>query len=102
MGYSTMLMGKGFDQPRNSVNQIVQYLIENPFQTETEIQENVFDYFRYGYRQLESNKKYADLLRRGLAKGYYKRFLWKKKSDSRNLYRYYVPTSVKENFLKNN
>jgi hypothetical protein len=41
-------------------------------------------------------------LRRGLQKGLYKRFLWKKKNDSRNLYRYYVPTSVKENFLKNN
>jgi len=102
MGYSTMLMGKGFDQPRNSVKQIIEFLIENPFQTESEIQENVFDYFRNAPRQLESNKKYADLLRRGLAKGYYKRFLWKKKSDSRNLYRYYVPTSVKENFLKNN
>jgi len=97
-----MLMGKGFDQPRNSVKQIIEFLIENPFQTESEIQENVFDYFRNAPRQLESNKKYADLLRRGLAKGYYKRFLWKKKSDSRNLYRYYVPTSVKENFLKNN
>ena len=102
MGYSTMLMGKGFDQPRNSVKQIIEFLIENPFQTESEIQENVFDYFRNAPRQLESNKKYADLLRRGLAKGYYRRFLWKKKSDSRNLYRYYVPTSVKENFLKNN
>ena len=66
--------------PRNSVKQIVKYLIENPFQTETEIQENVFDYFRYGYRQIEPNKKYADLLRRGLQKGLYKRFLWKKKS----------------------
>ena len=63
MGYSTMLMGKGFDQPRNSVKQIVDYLKQNPNQTETEIQENVFGYYRYGYRQLESNKKYADLLR---------------------------------------
>ena len=102
MGYSTMLMGKGFDQPRNSVNQIVQYLIENPFQTESEIQENVFDYFRNAPRQLESNKKYADLLRRGLQKGLYKRFLWKKKGDSRNLYRYYVPTAVQETFLNDN
>ena len=101
MGYSTMLMGKGFDQPRNSVKQIIEFLIENPFQTESEIQEKVFDYFRNAPRQLESNKKYADLLRRGLQKGLYKRFLWKKKNDSRNLYRYYVPTSVKENFLKN-
>ncbi len=100
MGYSTMLMGKGFDQPRNSVKQIIEYLIENPFRTESQIQEDVFDYFRN--ETWESNKKYADLLRRGLAKGYYKRILWKRKSDSRNLYRYYVPTSVKENFLKNN
>ena len=102
MGYSTMLEGKGFDQPRNSVKQIVEYLIEKPFRTETEIQEYVFDYYRNHPSTIESNKKYADLLRRGLQKGLYKRFLWKKKSDSRNLYRYYVPTSIKENFLKNN
>ena len=100
MGYSTMLLGKGFDQPRNSVKQIVEHLIKYPFQTETEIQEDVFDYYRN--QTWESNKKYADLLRRGLQKGLYKRFLWKKKNDSRSLYRYYVPTSVKENFLKNN
>ncbi len=68
--------------------------------SESEIQEQVFDYYRN--ETWESNKKYADMLRRGLAKGYYKRFLWKRKSDSKNLYRYYVPTSVKENFLKNN
>ena len=100
MGYSTMLLGKGFDQPRNSVKQIVEHLIKFPFQTESEIQEDVFDYYRN--QTWESNKKYADLLRRGLQKGLYKRILWKRKSDSRNLYRYYVPTSVKENFLKNN
>jgi hypothetical protein len=102
MGFSTMLMGKGFDQPRNSVKQIVEYLIENPFRTESQIQEDIWGYFRNAPRQLEPNKKYADLLRRGLQKGLYKRILWKRKSDSRNLYRYYVPTSVKENFLKNN
>ena len=100
MGYSTMLLGKGFDQPRNSVKQIVEHLIKFPFQTESEIQEDVFGYYRN--ETWESNKKYADLLRRGLQKGLYKRFLWKKKNDSRSLYRYYVPTSVKENFLKNN
>ena len=100
MGYSTMLLGKGFDQPRNSVKQIVEHLIKFPFQTESEIQEDLFGYYRN--ETWESNKKYADLLRRGLQKGLYKRILWKRKSDSRNLYRYYVPTSVKENFLKNN
>ena len=99
MGYSTMLLGKGFDQPRNSVKQIVEHLIKFPFQTESEIQEDLFGYYRN--ETWESNKKYADLLRRGLQKGLYKRILWKRKSDSRNLYRYYVPTSVKENFLKN-
>ena len=93
MGYSSMLLGKGFDQPRNSVNQIVEHLIKFPFQTESEIQEDLFGYFRN--ETWESNKKYADLLRRGLAKGLYKRILWKKKSDSRNLYRYYVVNKSK-------
>ena len=100
MGYSSMLLGKGFHQPYRSVNEIVKFLIKNPFRTESEIQEDVFSYYRN--ETWESNKKYADMLRRGLQKGLYKRFLWKKKNDSRNLYRYYVPTSVKENFLKNN
>ena len=67
MGFTTMLLGKGFDQPRNSVNQIVNYLKQNNFQTESEIQENVFDYFRN--ETIESNKKYADLLRRAVSKG---------------------------------
>ena len=93
MGYSTMLLGKGFDQPRNSVKQIVEHLIKFPFQTESEIQEDVFGYFRN--ETIESNKKYADMLRRGLRKGLYKRILWKTKSDSRALYRYYVPSSQK-------
>jgi hypothetical protein len=95
MGYSSMLLGKGFDQPYRSVNEIVEFLIKNPFQTESEIQENVFSYFRNG--TWESNKKYADMLRRGLSKGLYKRILWRTKSDSRSLYRYYVPTLVKNN-----
>jgi hypothetical protein len=69
MGYSTMLEGKGFDQPRNSVNQIVDYLKQKNFRTETEIQEDVFDYYRNHPTTIESNKKYADLLRRAVAKG---------------------------------
>ena len=99
MGYSSMLLGKGFDQTYRSVNEIVEHLIQFPFQTESEIQEDVFGYFRN--ETWESNKKYADMLRRGLSKGLYKRILWKTKSDSRALYRYYVTTSAKENFLKN-
>ena len=100
MGYSSMLLGKGFDQPRNSVRKIVEYLIENPNRTESQIQEDAFNYYRNS--TWESNKKYSDLLILGLLKGLYKRYLWKMKSDSKALYRYYVPTSVKENFLKNN
>ena len=76
MGYSTMLMGKGYDQPRNSVNQIVSYLKQNNFQTESEIQENVFNYFRN--ETWESNKKYADLLRRAVDKGLIFRVAYKK------------------------
>jgi len=71
MGYSTMLLGMGFDQPRNSVNQVVEYLKKNNFQTESEIQENVWNYFRN--ETWLSNKKFADLLRRGLNKGLYYR-----------------------------
>ena len=85
MGYSTMLMGKGFDQPRNSVKQIVDYLKQNNFQTESEIQENVFNYFRN--ETWESNKKYADLLRRAVNKGLVNRVKHKK---GRSQYVYFV------------
>ena len=80
MGYSTMLLGKGFDQPRNSVKQIVEHLIKYPFQTETEIQEDVFDYYRNHPSTIESNKKYADLLRRDFKKVCIKDFYGKRKT----------------------
>ena len=98
MGYSTLLEGKGFDQPRNSVKQIIEYLTDNPNQTETEIQENVFDYYRNHPSTLESNKKYADLLRRAVAKGLIYRIKQKK---NRSQYVYSVtPLFTKEdNFL---
>ncbi len=85
MGYTTLLMGKGFDQPRNSVKQIVDYLKQNNFQTESEIQENVFNYFRN--ETIESNKKYADLLRRGVQKGLISRVKHKKNGSQ---YVYFV------------
>tara|TARA_R110000822_G_scaffold32760_2_gene93890 strand:- start:153 stop:434 length:282 start_codon:yes stop_codon:yes gene_type:complete len=93
MGYSSMLLGKGFDQPYRSVKEIVNFLQTSNYQTESQIQEKVFGYFRNS--TWESNKKYADMLRRGLEKGLYKRILWKKKSDSRNLYYYYVVNKSK-------
>jgi len=75
-------------QPSRSVKEIVNFLKENNYKTESEIQEIVFGYYRN--RGRESNKKYADMLRRGLEKGLYKRLLWRKKSDKRNLYYYYI------------
>ena len=93
MGYSSMLLGKGFDQPYRSVKEIVNFLQTSNYQTESQIQEKVFGYYRNS--TWESNKKYADMLRRGLEKGLYKRILWKKKSDSRNLYYYYVVNKSK-------
>jgi hypothetical protein len=76
MGYSTMLLGKGYKQKRNSVNQIVEFLNKNNFSTESEIQKGVWGYFRN--ETGESNKKYADLLRRGLEKGLYYRVKYTK------------------------
>ena len=42
-----------------SAYEIVEHLIQFPFQTESEIQEDVFGYFRN--ETWESNKKYADI-----------------------------------------
>ena len=81
--------------PYRSVKEIANFLVDNPFQTESEIQEQVFGYYR-NYSNY-SNKKYADMLRRGLDKGLIKRIYWKRKNDSRPLYRYYVPSSANNN-----
>lgn len=78
--------------PYRSVKEIVTYLQQNTFKTESEIQ---WDVFRFERGRFYPNKKYADMLRRGLAKGYYKRILWKRKDDTRPLYRYYVPIPKK-------
>jgi hypothetical protein len=74
--------------PYRSVKEIANFLKDNPFQTESQIQEKVFGYFRNS--SYESNKKYADMLRRGLDKGLYKRILLKEERDSRALYKYYI------------
>ena len=94
MGYTTLLMGKGFDQPRNSVKQIIEFLTNNPDQTETEIQEKVWGYYRYADRQFEPNKKYADLLRRAVAKGLVCR-IKQKKNQSRFVYNVAPPVVEK-------
>ena len=78
--------------PYRSVKEITAFLQKNPFRTESEIQEQVFGYYRNS--SYFSNKKYADMLRRGLDKGLIKRIIWKKKSESRKLYYYYVPAKT--------
>lgn len=70
---------------RNSVNQVVRFLQKKNFQTESEIQENVWGYYRN--ETLESNKKYAELLRRGLDKGLYYRV---KHNKNRSRFVYFV------------
>jgi len=70
---------------RNSVMQIVEFLNKNNFSTESEIQESIWGYFRN--ETYESNKKYADLLRRGLDKGLYYRV---KHSKNKSQFVYFI------------
>lgn len=70
---------------RNSVNQIVEYLLKYPYEPENSINSNVFGYYRNS--SYESNKKYAELLRRALRKGLIKRVKVEGKSYK---YVYYI------------
>ena len=72
---------------RNSVNQLVETLKHTPFLTENKLFELTFDYVRGGW---ESNKKYADLLRRAMDKGLIVRVEAKSKYD-KSRFRYYLP-----------
>jgi hypothetical protein len=82
--------------PYRSVKEIQDFLIKNPHSSESQIQERVFGYFRNSSYQ--SNKKYADMLRRGLDKGLYARIEWRRKTgDTRSRFWYYVPEKVKNN-----
>ncbi len=58
---------------RNSVKQIVEFLDLTVIASEGEIQKKVFGYYRKS-KGGEPNKKYADMLRRGVEKGLYKSF----------------------------
>ena len=60
----------------NSVKTMVQVLKEVGPMTEHEIQMTCFGYDRNN--SIHSNKKYADMLRRGLKKGLYKRMKFDK------------------------
>jgi len=74
--------------PRNSQQEIVDYLKTTKFMSESEIQEDVWNYKRGGW---ESNKKYADILRRALRSGKIKRLRMKFHGiDKRMIFRYYI------------
>jgi hypothetical protein len=74
------------------VNQpeIIAYLKDNPCKTENEIFEDIYDYVRS--ESHDSNKKYADCLRRALFSGKIGRVKVRMKdnNETRFLYRYFV------------
>jgi hypothetical protein len=73
---------------RNSINQIIDVLKWKQFLTENEIMFAAFGYDRNDSRT--SNKKYADMLRRGMAKGIIGRVEMKNWRTSRSKYLYYL------------
>lgn len=75
---------------RNSIQEIIQYLKKFPFQTENKIMQHVYGYHRS--TSIESNKKYADMLRRGLRAGKIGRIEAKINGTSCR-YFYFVPKS---------
>jgi hypothetical protein len=75
----------------NSNKRILEVLLKNPCITEDKIFEKAFNYFRY--ESFESNKKYADMLRRLYYKGIIDRMDVKKnniKIDNKSQYLYYI------------
>lgn len=78
---------------RNSINQIIEVLKHEPGLTENEIMWKTFNYKRRtsknSYNYTESNKKYAEMLRRGLRNGKVERV---KAVTSRGVrFVYYIP-----------
>ena len=71
-------------------NEICEFIRLNPGYTESEIMEELYFFVRGGF---ESNKKYADCLRRALRSGKIWRVKRKYKNESgKKLYRYYFRT----------
>ena len=82
-------MFKKIKVQRNSQQDIVDYLKTTRFMTESEIQEDVWGYKRGETR--ESNKKYAEILRRALQSKKIKRIRMKIHGiDKRMVFRYYI------------
>ena len=76
---------------QNSIKDVVAYLEQNPFKTETQIQNDVWGFYR-SPNPFSNNKKYADLLRRGLFSGKIERTktnIFSTKTQAK--YFYYLP-----------
>lgn len=79
-------------KPRNSQQQILDYLQTVECATETEIQQNVWNYYRYGGYTPGGNKKYADILRRALRSGKIDRIRCAfRGKDARKYWYYFIP-----------
>lgn len=72
----------------NSIKQVITFLQENPFSSETEILKKVWNFDRK--KTYYSNKKYADLIRNGVRKGKISR-IEKKVVGSSSRFFYYIP-----------
>jgi hypothetical protein len=77
-----------FKVKRNSIKEVITFLEKNPFSTESEINEQVWSYFRND--TWESNKKYAEIIRRGLKAG---KICRKEYSIGRSKFVYFLPNS---------
>lgn len=76
--------------PRNSQQQIIDFLQTVECATEREIQEDVWGYYRN--QSKASNKKYADLLRRALYSGKIDRMkIQFHGKDNRKYWYYFIP-----------
>jgi hypothetical protein len=80
----------------NSVKQIAKYLDTAILASEGRIQREVFGYYRN--ESTDSNKKYADMLRRGWSKGYYTR-VWVSVPGVRSKVFYYKGTLFELTFM---
>jgi len=78
-----MVMKRNFTPQRNTQQQLVEFLINNPFTTEKNICIECWDEIR--------EKKHADLIRRALGSGKINRV--RAKIKNKNLFHYYVTST---------
>lgn len=78
---------------QNSVQDMVEVLKVYGPMTENQINTKAFGYTRGA--SFGSNKKYADMLRRGLVKGIIDRVELPKNKSTRSTFMYFVPSEIK-------